>query len=108
MLNFPEAQKRRNFCLSSEPPEFRILVQLFDPAVLKDTVVVNIDNKPDNQGYGDIVMVSNKFSSISEAVANLIFITWCKNGFGYCRKFNAWNCYRHQQFPRSKNQLFGF
>jgi nanoRNase/pAp phosphatase (c-di-AMP/oligoRNAs hydrolase) len=38
----------------------------------KDTVVVNIDNKPENQGYGDIVMVSNKFSSISEAVANLI------------------------------------
>ena len=45
---------------------------LFDPAALKDTVVVNIDNKAENQGYGDIVMVSNRFSSISEAVANLI------------------------------------
>ena len=48
------------------------LGKLFDPAVLKDTVVVNIDNKPENQGFGDIVMVSNRFSSISEAVANLI------------------------------------
>lgn len=48
------------------------LGKLFDPAALKDTVVVNIDNKADNQGYGDIVMVSNRFSSVSEAVANLI------------------------------------
>ena len=48
------------------------LGNLFDPQVLKDTVVVNVDNKSDNQGFGDIVMVSSRFSSISEAVANLI------------------------------------
>lgn len=46
---------------------------LFNPASLKDTQVVNIDNKPDNQGYGDIVMVSPKNSSISEMIADLIF-----------------------------------
>jgi hypothetical protein len=78
-LNFVQEDVR--FARGSKAPELLFIVgaarvsdlgKLFDPAVLKDTVVVNIDNKPDNQGYGDIIMVSNKFSSISEAVANLI------------------------------------
>jgi hypothetical protein len=78
-LNF--AQEDVKFSRGSKAPELLFTVgaarvsdlgRLFDPAVLKDTVVVNIDNKADNQGYGDIVMVSNRFSSISEAVANLI------------------------------------
>ncbi len=53
-------------------PRVSDLGQLFDTQVLKDTVVVNIDNKAENQGYGDILMVSNRLSSVSEAVANLI------------------------------------
>jgi len=53
-------------------PRISNLGKLFDPASLKDTVVVNIDNSPENQGFGDIVMVSNRFSSVSEAIANLI------------------------------------
>jgi hypothetical protein len=79
-LNFSENDVK--FSRGSKAPELLFIIgaarisdlgKLFDPVVLKDTVVVNIDNKPDNQGYGDIVMVSNRFSSISEAVANLIF-----------------------------------
>jgi hypothetical protein len=78
-LNF--VQQDVKFSQGSTAPELLFIVgaarisdlgKLFDPTTLKDTVVVNIDNKPENQGYGDIVMVSNKFSSISEAVANLI------------------------------------
>jgi hypothetical protein len=78
-LNFTEADVK--FSRGSKAPELLFIVgaarvsdlgKLFDPAILKDTVVVNIDNKPDNQGYGDIIMASNRFSSISEAVANLI------------------------------------
>lgn len=53
-------------------PRVSDLGSLFDPASLKDTIVVNIDNKPENQGFGDIVMVSSRLSSVSEAVANLI------------------------------------
>lgn len=53
-------------------PRVSDLGQLFDPQVLKDTVIVNIDNKADNQGYGDILMVSTRLSSVCEAVANLI------------------------------------
>ncbi len=48
------------------------LGKLFDPAALKDTTVVNIDNKADNQGFGDIVMVYPMLSSISEITANLL------------------------------------
>lgn len=53
-------------------PRVSDLGNLFDPQTLKDTIVVNIDNKPENQGYGDILMVSGRLSSVSEAVANLI------------------------------------
>ena len=54
-------------------PRVSDLGKLFDPEALKGTVVVNIDNKAENQGYGDILMVSPRLSSISEAVANLLF-----------------------------------
>lgn len=45
---------------------------LFNPETFKDTTVINIDNKEDNQNFGDIVLVSSRFSSVSEQVANLI------------------------------------
>lgn len=54
-------------------PRVSDLGKLFDPLQLKDTKVVNIDNSPENQGYGDIVMVSSRLSSVSEQIANLIF-----------------------------------
>lgn len=53
-------------------PRLSDLGNLFDPEGLKETTVVNIDNKSENQGFGEIVLVSPKFSSISEAIANLI------------------------------------
>lgn len=49
------------------------LGRLFDPQDLKDTTVINIDNNPQNGGFGDIVLVSTKASSISEIVADFIF-----------------------------------
>ena len=53
-------------------PRVSDLGKLFDPAILKDTIVVNIDNKSENQGFGDIAMVSARLSSISEGVGSLI------------------------------------
>lgn len=84
-LNFD--QKDVKFTRGTNAPELLFIVgaarvsdlgKLFDPAVLKDTVVVNIDNKLDNQGFGDIVMSSTKFSSVSEIIANVIFSTGLK------------------------------
>jgi len=78
-LNFSE--KDVKFQRGSQASELLFIVgaarvsdlgSLFDPASLKDTVVVNIDNKAENQGFGDIVIVSNRFSSVSEAIADLI------------------------------------
>ena len=48
------------------------LGKMLDVTSLKDTTVINIDNKADNQGFGDIVLVYPMLSSISEQVANLI------------------------------------
>ena len=84
-LNFDE--KDVKFTRGSTAPELLFVVgaarisdlgKLFDPVVLKDTVVVNLDNKPENQGFGDIVMTSTKFSSVSEIVANVISLTGLK------------------------------
>lgn len=53
-------------------PRLSDLGELFDPETLKDTQIVNIDNKADNQGFGDIVLVSSAYSSVSEAVSQLL------------------------------------
>jgi len=84
-LNFDEQDVK--FTRGSTAPELLFIVgaarvsdlgKLFDPAILKDTVVVNLDNKPENQGYGDIVLASTKFSSVSEIIANVLLSTGLK------------------------------
>lgn len=79
-LNFDE--KEVKFTRPTAAPDLLFVVgasrvsdlgKLFDPSELKDTALVNIDNSSENQGYGDIVMVSTRLSSISEQVANLLF-----------------------------------
>jgi len=53
-------------------PRLSDLGKLFDPELLKDTTVVNIDKSAENQGFGDLVMVSTKLSSVSEQIANML------------------------------------
>lgn len=45
---------------------------MFDMDTLKDVTIVNIDNKQDNQGFGDVILVSPRFSSVSEQVTQLL------------------------------------
>lgn len=44
----------------------------FGPDMLKNVTVVNIDNKQENQGYGDIVLVSPRFSSVCEQMTQVL------------------------------------
>jgi len=53
-------------------PRLSDLGKIFDPQALKDTIVINIDNKSDNQGFGDIALVSPNSSSICERMGDLI------------------------------------
>ena len=48
------------------------LEKLVNITALKDTKIINIDNKAENQGYGDIPLVSKNLSSVSEEVASII------------------------------------
>ena len=48
------------------------LTPMFNLDSLKDTVIVNIDNSPDNQGFGEVSFVNPNASSVSEEVANLM------------------------------------
>lgn len=44
---------------------------VIDSQKLGDVSIVNIDNNPNNQGFGDVVMVSPQASSVSEHVADI-------------------------------------
>lgn len=48
------------------------LQSFFDVQSLKDTVIVNIDKAGANEGFGDIVIIGQGASSVSEQVANLM------------------------------------
>ena len=69
---FTRSQGAPNLLFVVGVPRLSDLGKLFDIADLKDTMIINIDNKADNQGFGDIIMVYPMLSSISEQVANLI------------------------------------
>ncbi|HEX7041990.1 MAG TPA: hypothetical protein VF189_01960 [Patescibacteria group bacterium] len=43
-----------------------------NPAEMTNVTVVNLDNKQNNTGFGDVVHVSPRFSSISEMVADFL------------------------------------
>lgn len=48
------------------------LGNFYNQEMVKDAVIVNIDNKATNQQYGDIVAVSPSASSVSEQIADLL------------------------------------
>lgn len=48
------------------------LGNIFNPQMLKNTTVVNIDNKSQNQGFGDVILVSSRASSVSEQMGELL------------------------------------
>ncbi len=50
----------------------QVVRNLFSEDALKEATIINIDNANNNEGYGDVVLVSNKFSSLSEQVADLL------------------------------------
>jgi len=69
------------FKRGSDKPELIITVgvaqssaisEIFQADSIKDVPVVNIDNSSQNEGYGTMVLVSPKFSSLSEQVADLL------------------------------------
>ncbi|CAN5182716.1 hypothetical protein BH09PAT1_BH09PAT1_2060 [soil metagenome] len=45
---------------------------IFSAESLQDVTIINIDNNSTNEGYGTMVLVSPKFSSLSEQVADLM------------------------------------
>lgn len=78
-LSFQEQQVR--FKRGEETPKLLFVVgtsrisdlgKLYDTEKLKDSTVINIDNKSDNQGFGEVVFVSPSFSSVSEQMAVLL------------------------------------
>lgn len=53
-------------------PTLSDLGQLFNSEALKNTTIVNIDNKQHNQGFGEMVLLSPDFSSVSEQITEII------------------------------------
>ncbi len=48
------------------------LSKVFEIEGLKDTTIINIDRGDQNEGFGDVVMIGQSASSVSEQIANLI------------------------------------
>ena len=53
-------------------PRISDLGTAFEVETLKDSKVINIDYKPENQGFGDIPLLGSSASSVSELMANFI------------------------------------
>lgn len=53
-------------------PNISELGGIIEPDKMRDIRIINIDNKRENQGYGDVVAVSPDFSSVSEQVADIV------------------------------------
>lgn len=69
---FKNSQSAPSLVFVIGTPRLSDLGRLFDPEGMKDTTVINIDNKSDNQGFGDIVMVQPTASSVSELIGDLL------------------------------------
>ena len=53
-------------------PRLSDLGTAFDMETLKDSKVINIDYRPDNQGFGDIPLIGKNSSSVSELTTSFI------------------------------------
>jgi hypothetical protein len=53
-------------------PRISDLGTAFDMETLKDSKIINIDCKAENQGFGDIPLIGKNASSVSELMANFI------------------------------------
>lgn len=61
-----------NLLITVGMPVLSDLGGLLDKDKMRDVKIINMDNKQENQGYGDIVAVSPSFSSVSEQVADMV------------------------------------
>jgi hypothetical protein len=52
-------------------PSLDQIGDVVDSQKLRDISIINIDNDPNNQGFGDVVLVSPEASSVSEHVADI-------------------------------------
>ncbi len=53
-------------------PVLSDLGEFINSGAIRGSKIVNIDNKQENEGYGDLVVVSPDFSSVSEQVADIV------------------------------------
>lgn len=53
-------------------PRISDLGTAFEIETFKDSKIINIDYKPENQGFGDIPLIGKNASSVSELMANFI------------------------------------
>lgn len=53
-------------------PRLSDLGHLFDAEAMKNATIINIDNQNENQGFGDVVLVTPQASSVSELAGSLL------------------------------------
>ncbi len=53
-------------------PRLQDITGLFNPETVQSATIINIDNREENEGFGNVVLVSPRFSSVSEQVSDLL------------------------------------
>lgn len=89
-------------------PRISDLGNLFDPQALKDTTIINIDNKADNQGFGDVVFVSQRFSSVCEQIAELLNFLGFEMDIDIAQNLLSGISFATNNFQHPKTSSFAF
>lgn len=89
-------------------PRVSDLGDLFNPEALKNTTIINIDNKASNQGFGDIVFVSQRFSSVSEQVAYFLQFLGISLDADIAQNLLSGICFATNNFQDPKTSYIAF
>lgn len=89
-------------------PNLSNLGDLFDPEALKNTIIINIDNKRENQGFGEIVFVSQKYSSVSEQIASLLSFLNLEMDIDISQNLMSGISFATNNFSDPKTSLYAF
>ena len=69
---FKRGSDKADLVIAVGIPSMDTILSLMPEESMQEATLINIDNSNENTGFGDIVLVSNKFSSLSEQIADLL------------------------------------
>ena len=89
-------------------PKLSDLGSIINPQSLTNTKVINVDNKADNQGYGDVVIVSPTASSVCEQIGDFLLDLGLRMDIDASQNLFSGISYSTDDFSSSKTSPLAF